>query len=154
MLCKRKTSVRKQLLRCRFWFETGCGRRRRKTPTARTMSHKNLLTSLKFYNFSFYFLLLFFMMIPDDWRNNIPCILSRFLNFLVEECFSFHCHCRHYPNLCVNMFCWRQKPRRKKKDKISPQDREKKVLRVSLFKEKLYYYATHFRDMGFVTLRF
>lgn len=48
-------------------------------------SHKNLLTSLKFLQlFLFTFFLLFFMMIPDDWGNNIPCILSRLLNFWVE----------------------------------------------------------------------
>lgn len=92
------------------------------------------------------------MMIPDDWRNNIPCILSRFLNFLVEA--KFQCHCRHYPN----MFCWRQKPRTEKRIKfLHKTDREKESFLKgfpSFFKEKLYYYATHFQDMGFVTLRF
>lgn len=84
-VAKRKTSVRKQSLRCHFprrqWKE--------ETPTARTESHKNLLTSLKILQLSFYFPFFFFIIFyGDPWwleKQHSLYILSRFLNFLVEN---------------------------------------------------------------------
>lgn len=79
-----KKNIRKETILTMSLSETEV----KETPTARTESHKNLLTSLKILQlFLFTFFLLFFMVIPDDLKNNIPCILSRFLNFLVEEQF-------------------------------------------------------------------
>lgn len=94
---KRKTSLRKQSLRCHFprrlWT--------RETPTARTESHKNLLTSLK--NFTtFLFTFFFIIFYGDPWRlekqhSLYPFTLSEFLS---RKCFSSLAFVGN-PKICV-----------------------------------------------------
>lgn len=91
MLCKRKTSVKETTFTMSFllWDELWEETKENSYGTARTMSHKNLLTSLKFYNFSFYFLFIIFY--DDPWwlekqHSLYPFTLSEFLS---REMFSF-----------------------------------------------------------------
>lgn len=133
----RKKNIRKEAIFTMSLSETT---ERRKTPTARTESHKNLLTSLKILQLSFYFLFIIFY--GDPWwleKQHSLYILSRFLNFLVENILRLRHLSAGDTNLCVNMLR-RQKTEKKssKKDEnFSARLKNRKFLFSKGFKEKL-----------------